>query len=218
MKFILCYFLYFCVFYAWGDPILEFKTILEETAKTIAEYEHEFFNSIIVVVSNLKDTSTEALGESWNATLISTEILNVKADTKEKKDCIEVESKKLIEIINSVAFTLDSCRENSSATSQPIRTKIQDIHKACMSMENELDTIRSSCSQDVEKSEECISYKVNELRVSLKNILEQLQTYMIDAGTIKPQILSNAMNCNAKILKEVYEQVINIQQNLEKCV
>lgn len=87
-----------------------------------------------------------------------------------------------------------------------------------MSMGNELDTIRSSCSQDPEKSEDCISYKLNDLRVSLKNIFEKFQIYVIEAGTIEPQILSIAMNCNAKILKEVHEEVTNIQENIQKCI
>ena len=55
-------------------------------------------------------------------------ILALKAETKEKKDCIATGRSKLSKIIEKATFSFYDCVRNCSAIGDSIRTKIQESH------------------------------------------------------------------------------------------
>lgn len=86
-----------------------------------------------------------------------------------------------------------------------------------MNLTSEVDTIRPSCSQEGDKSEQCIFSKILGLRVPFRDIVNEFDNNLIDKGNIKPIILSDAMKCNAKVLKDTYEIETDIMQKLRQC-
>ncbi|XP_033228596.1 uncharacterized protein LOC117180290 [Belonocnema kinseyi] len=208
----------FCVFYAKSDSISEFKAVADETTQNIVDYDRQLNTWILVTLSILKDTTTEALGESWKATFNLTDILTEKSKTKEEKDCIASQKSNLRQIIEGAVFKLDKCVRNSLEIGEPTRKNIQGAHQACIKIQDDLNQLKNTCGAKTEKQEECISLKVDELKSSLKGIQGQVEIYNIQAGTIKPRILSDVMHCNAKILTEIHESVTNIQETLKKCL
>lgn len=57
-----------------SDSITEFKAVADKTTQNIIDYDQQLNTWILVTLSILKDTSTEALGESWKATFNLTDV------------------------------------------------------------------------------------------------------------------------------------------------
>ena len=93
------------------------------------------------------------------------------------------------------------------------------ILQASMRIQSDLNEVTNTCGTKTDKpEEECISLKVDELKSSLKGIQEQVKMYNIEAGTIKPRILSDVMYCNAQNLATIHQSITTIQAELKNCL
>ena len=52
----------------------EFKSVVNEAVELILNYEDQFSHSRIQILNDLKDTSTNASGEAWKATIFLVDV------------------------------------------------------------------------------------------------------------------------------------------------
>ncbi|XP_051166853.1 uncharacterized protein LOC127285082 [Leptopilina boulardi] len=208
-----------CVFQVKSDYMKKVKIFANLTARKTLEYDQEFFDSLILMLSNMRDLTAYSLFDTWNSTHILFNNVSALAESDMENECIAVEQKKLSDIVDGVAAPLFNCGRHALEFGNPIRKKVQDMHQTSMKIINDLQLIEDTCLlENNKRKNDCNHIRVEELETLLNGLLQQLITFEIEGGTVKLTTLSYTLECNAKVLSTVHNEITNMQKRLKECI
>lgn len=96
---------------------------------------------------------------------------------------------------------------------------IKFIWQTSVKIINDLQLIEDTClSESDKRNDDCNSIRVEELETLLNGLLQQLITFEIEGGTVKLATLSDTLECNAKVLMAVHNEITSMQKRLRECI
>ncbi|XP_043466023.1 uncharacterized protein LOC122500922 isoform X2 [Leptopilina heterotoma] len=212
-----CIFFTLCLFQVKSDLITDFGKTVNEAVKKVVNNEQEFADSVIQMLSNLKDLSMDMNSKALQATLDQANFVTEKAKI-DQTACINSKKDEFGEKIVKMSFDLDSCVQEPRKIGNEIREKLQTAHEKTLKMQEDMKEISTSCSSKITKLDECISQKISDAQKDLNNLLEAVQIDSIAGETIKSKILSESLKCSAKVSSEMFQIANEFQGFFKNCI
>ncbi|XP_051172645.1 uncharacterized protein LOC127288967 isoform X1 [Leptopilina boulardi] len=203
-----------------GESTSKFQAIINKASQELIKYDDEFFGSIVLSLSKLREITSEIMFRGWNATCtLKTVLMRGNIKTTEQKKCIKFKKTQWIEKLQVFNSNIYGCLFNYREMGNPIRQKFHNAKKEAFEIEKQLSEVKKNCSYKSEQSEsQCISDNVKKLEISFENLIKNVTFYKAEAATFRPKIYAQSLICNAKVLDNIYDLSNQFQKKLKNCV
>ncbi|XP_043466022.1 uncharacterized protein LOC122500922 isoform X1 [Leptopilina heterotoma] len=218
--FIIHFLITLCFFQVQGDSIANFEASVNEASKKFTKYDDEFFGSIVLSLSKLREITSEIMFRGWNSTCTLKNVLSRNIKGTEQKECVELNKSQWTEKLQEFNSEIYRCLFDYREMGEPIRQKFHNAKKEAFEIQQELSEVKKNCSNsEFEKSEsQCISDRVQNLKISFENLLKDVTLYNAEADTFQPKVYLQSLICNAKLLDNIYDLSNQFKEKFKNCV